>query len=123
MVKTFSLCYNINIRKKKRGFITMNIEEKCIVQTVKALKSFLPDLELPAKTEDEFWQIYDDNFNGSDSEIAVHDFYEEIDYFMREIYFDSDEMADIDDKLFEEYCPQSTSDMISFIYEHKKLLK
>lgn len=101
----------------------MNNEEKCIVQTIKAVKSFLPDLELPTKTENEFWQIYDDNFNGSDLETLVHDLYEEIDYFMKKVYFDSDEMADIDDKLFEEYCPGCTSDMISFIYEHKKLLK
>lgn len=101
----------------------MNIEEKCIVQTVKALKSFLPDLELPTKTESEFWQIYDDNFEGSDLETLVHDFYEKIDYFMREIYFESDEMEDINDEDFFEYCQGCTSDMISFIYKHKGLLK
>lgn len=98
-------------------------EEKCIVQTIKALKSFLPDLGLPTKTENEFWQIYDDNFEGSDLETLVHDFYEQIDYFMREIYFESDEMEDINDEDFFEYCPECTSDMISFIYKHKGLLK
>lgn len=101
----------------------MNIEEKCIVQTVKALKNFLPDLELPTKTENEFWQIYDGDFDGNVSSLTVHDFYEQIDYFMKEIYFDSDIMEDIEDEDFFEYCPQSTSDMISFIYKHKKLLK
>lgn len=100
----------------------MNIEEKCIVQTVKALKNFLPDLELPTKTENEFWQIYDGDFDGNVSSLTVHDFYEQIDYFMKEIYFDSNEMVDVDDEIFEEYCPQCTSDMISFIYEHKILL-
>lgn len=100
----------------------MNIEEKCIVQTIKALKNFLPDLELPTKTENEFWQIYDGDFDGNVSSLTVHDFYEQINYFMREIYFDSDEMADVDDEIFEEYCPQCTSDMISFIFEHKILL-
>lgn len=98
-------------------------EEKCIYRTFEALKSFLPDLQLPTKTENEFWQIYDDNFDGSDLEIAVHDLYEEIDYFMKEIYSESDEMDNINNDDFFEYCPQCTSDMISFIYKHKKLLK
>ena len=100
----------------------MNIEKKCINQTIKALKDFLPDLQLPTKTENEFYEIYDNDFNGSDLEITVHDFYEQIDYFMKEIYFDSDEMIDVDDEDFEKYCPQCTSDMISFIFEHKILL-
>lgn len=103
----------------------MNNEQYCIAQTIKALKTFFPDLELeiPTKTENEFWKVYDGDFDRKTLSHIVHDFYEQIDYFMREIYFDSDEMADIDDEIFEEYCPQCTSDMISFIYKHKKLLK
>ena len=101
----------------------MNNERYCITKTIEALKNFLPDLELPTKTESEFYEIYDNGFDGSDLETAVYDLYEQIDYFMKEIYFYSNEMLDVDDGDFYEYCPQCTSDMISFIYKHKILLK